>query len=138
MDFVRHIFNHANSYGSRSSILSLWAWLIATLLASMTITSVFNAPKFVIIVLTILLVITLFAAMVAFFYCLFTGDTDALRSEKFNIEKLAIEKQVMGDNLTGTQSISSTLHQSLPHNSTRSIELVEDAGRVSDSVLGAD
>ena len=38
-------------------------------------------------------------------YCLI-NDRDSLRSEKFTIQKLAIEKGIMGDDVTGIAPLS--------------------------------
>ena len=41
-----------------------------------------------------------------YIFCLFT-DKDALRSENYSISKLAIEKGIIGDNITGMVEPSS-------------------------------
>ena len=40
-----------------------------------------------------------------YIYCLI-NDRDSLRSEKFTIQKLAIEKGIMGDDVTGIAPLS--------------------------------
>ena len=101
MDYVKHILQQANSFGSRSSILSILAWILGSLLCATTLASIFNADKLILIGLFILVVIMIIAILVAFLFCLFTNKTDILRSEKFNIEKLALEKHVPEDSLNG-------------------------------------
>lgn len=39
-------------------------------------------------------------------HILFDNDRDSLRSEKFTIQKLAIEKGIMGDDVTGIAPLS--------------------------------
>jgi len=101
MDYVKHILQQTNSFGSRSSILSILAWILGSLLCATTLASIFKADKLILIGLFILVVIMIIAILVAFFFCLFTNKTDILRSEKFNIEKLALEKHVPEDSLNG-------------------------------------
>lgn len=103
MDYFKHILQHAKSFGSRSSILSVLAWIFGTLFFFITIAGIFKSPTWLLIAMFSLLVLVLISILVAFFYCLFTGNTDILRSEKFVIEKLAIEKQISGDSLTGPE-----------------------------------
>lgn len=121
MDYLKHILQHAKSFGSRSSILSVLAWIFGTLFFSITLAGVLKAETWLLIAMFLLLVVVLISILVAFFYCLFTGNTDILRSEKFVIEKLAIEKQVASDSVTGTQTIT---HNNTNH--VNSIETVED------------
>ena len=111
MNYAKHILNHASSFGSRSSVLSILAWIFGAILASITISGALKAPFWLLIGLFIILIVLVIAILIAFFYCLFNDKTDILRSEKFNIEKLAIERQASGDDLTGIESniVSNTL-----------------------------
>ena len=56
-----------------------------------------------------------------FLYCLHKGDTDALRSEKFNIEKIALEKQSSSDNLIDVHATPLAIS-----NTGNTIEAVQD------------
>ncbi|MDV7386048.1 type IV secretion system protein [Acinetobacter baumannii] len=100
MDLVKQILQQANSYGSRSSILSVLLWVIFGLIAPFIISSIF-APIWVSILLAVLLVLFLLLLAFVFLYCLLKGRTDELRSEKFVISKLAIENQIPEDSLNG-------------------------------------
>ena len=59
--------------------------------------------------LTIMLAVIFCLGVAVFFfvyiYCLI-NDRDSLRSEKFTIQKLAIEKGIMGDDVTGIAPLS--------------------------------
>lgn len=101
MDYVKQILQQANAFGSKSSILSILAWISGSILAAITLSSIFKAEKWISIGLFVLLILMIISILVAFFFCLFTNKTDALRSEKFNIEKLAIEKHIPEDSLNG-------------------------------------
>ncbi|OTG82347.1 hypothetical protein [Acinetobacter sp. ANC 4648] len=127
MEFVKHVLSQANSFGSRSSILSILAWILGSILAAITLSSIFKAEKWILIGLFALLVLMIFSVLVAFFFCLFTNKTDALRSEKFNIEKLAIEKHVPEDSLNGQlKTINSATNTKVLSTSVDSIEAVDD------------
>ena len=104
MDYVKQIIQQANSFGSRSSVLSILAWILGSLLCATTLAGIFKADKLILIGLFVLVVLMIIAILVAFFFCLFTDRTDILRSEKFNIEKLALEKQSSSDNLIDVHS----------------------------------
>ena len=104
MDYIKQILQHAQSFGSKSSILSVLAWIFGSILGSITLAGIFNAPEWLLIGLFSILVLLILAILAAFFYCLFTNKTDILRSEKYNIEKLAIEKQSSSDSLIDVHS----------------------------------
>ncbi|WP_374527780.1 hypothetical protein [Acinetobacter sp.] len=117
MDYIKQIFQHASSYGSRSSILSILLWIIFGFLGPLILSSIF-APPWVSILLAIILVGFLIIFAYVYLHCLHNGNIDALRSEKFVISKMAIEKQTSGDSVTGVQV--------LPHSSgNRSISDTE-------------
>jgi hypothetical protein len=64
------------------------------------------APTWLLIALFVLLLLFVAALLVSYFYCLLSGKpvlVDALRTEHYSIQKLAIERFV-GDN-TGTLKI---------------------------------
>jgi hypothetical protein len=63
-----------------------------------------NLPTWVLTVLGVSAAGLVLAYLVAYFYLLFT-DRDALRSERFTLSKLAIEKSVTGDSLRGFAAI---------------------------------
>jgi len=106
MDYIKQIFQHASSYGSRSSILSILLWIIFGFLAPLIISSIF-APQWVSILLAVILVSFLIIFGYAYLHCLHNGNIDALRSEKFVISKMALEKQTTSDSVTGVQTLPS-------------------------------
>lgn len=46
--------------------------------------------------------------MVSFIYCLFGGKEDLLRTERYSIQKLAIEKGFIGDSISGVIRLKGT------------------------------
>lgn len=59
-----------------------------------------KAPQWVIMTFMIMCCVVVALYLAAYIYCLFT-DRDALRSETYSIQKLAIEKGYIGDSVTG-------------------------------------
>ncbi|MEQ1322125.1 hypothetical protein [Acinetobacter soli] len=104
MDYIKQIFQHAQSYGSKSSILSILLWIIFGVIGPMILASIF-APQWVAILLAVILVSFLVLFAYTYLRCLHTGDTDSLRSEKFVISKMAIAKQSSSDSETGVQKL---------------------------------
>ena len=85
---------------SRTDVLRALVWPNALLLTALVAAASKNAPMFILILLSIMLVLfmLLYAAAYIFFGL---KDPNLLRSERFNIEKLAIEHGVYGDSLRG-------------------------------------
>ncbi|KKW76152.1 hypothetical protein AAV97_17325 [Acinetobacter sp. Ag2] len=121
MDYIQHVLQSAKSFGSKSSILSILAWVLAILVGALTASYLVKAPTLISVGLFALIFLIIIAILIAFFYCLFTGKTDFLRSEKFNLEKLAIEKQSSSDSLIDVHSSP----KSLP-NTVKVIEPVQE------------
>ena len=59
-----------------------------------------DTPTWVAITIMVFIGVTLAMYLVAYVYCLI-NDKEALRSETYSIQKLAIEKGFVGDNLAG-------------------------------------
>lgn len=120
MNIFANLFQHASSYGSRSSILSIWIWVLGMLgMMLLYLSGAIGINNWIIISLFILLVIVILVLIGIYSYCLYTGKTDFLRSEKFVIEKMVIEKQISGDSLTG-------IHEDSPITQIRAITVQED------------
>ena len=85
---------------ARTDVLRPLAWLVGILVIGIIGLVHADAPSWTLLLLgaTVGFVILLYAA--AYTYCL-AFDRDALRSEKYAIQKLAIEKGVYGDDNIG-------------------------------------
>lgn len=75
-------------------------WLLGLLLAGLVSGIDFKAPTWVVIFLAVFVGITVVLYLGAFVYCMI-HDRDALRSERYSIQKLAIEKGYVGDSSVG-------------------------------------
>jgi Na+/pantothenate symporter len=100
VNIFRELLQKSDASGSRSTILKPITWFISALLGGIGLLLSQNSPNWLIIMLSIILGITVTVYLFTFIYCLFT-DKDAIRSEKYSIQKLAIEKGIYGDSTTG-------------------------------------
>lgn len=97
---IKYFLEHSNASGSRSTVLKSISWLIGLLLPSTIVSSYLRGDSWLTVALFILLFVSVLIFFFAFIYFMF-HDKDALRSEKFIINKLAIEKGVYGDSKHG-------------------------------------
>jgi hypothetical protein len=75
-------------------------WLIFVLLTGLLAAPKLKAPGWVIVLLATAFGIVFLIYLAAYVYFALKAP-DALRSEKFTLSKLAIEKSVKGDNIAG-------------------------------------
>ncbi|MBY7853068.1 hypothetical protein KW429_05075 [Vibrio fluvialis] len=93
----------SSSSGSRSNTLKPLSWLLGILISG--IVSILYFPN-KIVPLWILICFMCFIAIAFILFCgayvyFMVKDPDALRSEKFNIEKMAIQHGMLGDSNSG-------------------------------------
>lgn len=101
---IRELLSRSDASGSKSTILKPLTWFLALIIGGILTLLKFGSP----IWLTIMLAV-IFAQELLYSFCLhilFDNDRDSLRSEKFTIQKLAIEKGIMGDDVTGIAPLS--------------------------------
>ena len=96
----RWLMQHASSEGSRSTALKPLGWLIGMLLASMVAAGRLADSLAIVVVLCVFCGMTLAVYLGAYIY-LVKVDRDALRSERYSLQKLAIEKGSFGDSVVG-------------------------------------
>lgn len=101
IDTIKELFERSDTSGSKSTILKPLTWFLSILIGGLLFSIQLNAPIWVTIFFSIVLGVIILLFLFAYIYCLF-NDRDALRSEKYSIQKMAIEKGLYGDNLTGT------------------------------------
>lgn len=101
---MRAFLSQASSTGSRSTALQPLVWLIAILISGLLYAATRAVPEWVLIALAIFLGIAIFLYMTTYGYFALK-NVDALRSEKYTLSKMAIEKNLIGDNRVGLQEI---------------------------------
>lgn len=97
---VATLFQHAAAQGSRSTVLRPLAWLLTICASSLVGCVQVKAPEWVVVMFGVLSAMSAFLYLGAYIYCL-AHDRDALRSETYSIQKLAIEKGYVGDSSVG-------------------------------------
>ncbi len=91
-DLLWSLLQQASSQGSRSTAMNPLVWVLGVLLAALVAVSRMpNLPSYVAFSLMVFAAIAFIAFLVAYFLLLFKNP-DALRSEKFTLSKLAIER----------------------------------------------
>ena len=88
------------SQGGRSTALKPLGWALAIQIVGLIGASRAGLDSRIIYMLAIFTGLTLILYLAAYIFFMFT-DRDALRSETYVIQKLAIEKRLVGDSTTG-------------------------------------
>lgn len=95
-------FQQATAHGSRSTVLRPLSWFLGICVTAVIASVEAKAPSWVTILFGSMCGASAILFLVAYVYCLFS-DRDALRSERYSIQKLALEKGY-GDNFIGLLS----------------------------------
>lgn len=97
---MRSLFQQSDATALKSTVLRPVGWMMP-ILVSATLTAFYlGIPNWVGIMFSIFTGLTVLLYLFVYIYCLFT-DKDALRSESYSIQKLAIERGFIGDNIIG-------------------------------------
>ncbi|MCH9006243.1 MAG: hypothetical protein IH838_13270 [Proteobacteria bacterium] len=99
-NFMTSFFSEASARGARSTALHALQWVIGMLLVSLPMLAASRAPSWLLISVAAALGGILVTFVTAYVYFLFTNP-DALRSESFTLSKMAIERGLVGDSLSG-------------------------------------
>lgn len=97
---VRELLSHSDASGAKSTILKPLTWFLALIIGGILLLLQFDSPMGLTIMFAIIFCIGVVIFFFVYIYCLI-HDRDSLRSEKFTIQKLAIEKGIMGDDIIG-------------------------------------
>lgn len=107
---VRELFSHSDASGAKSTILKPLTWFLALIIGGILLLLQFSSPIWLIIMLAVIFCFGVVIFFFVYIYCLM-NDRDSLRSEKFTIQKLAIEKGITGDDIIGIISPSNNCLQ---------------------------
>lgn len=100
MDLIRELLSRSTANGSRTNALQHLQWMVAAFLAALLFAAFYGLPIEITILLSIIVVIFVVAYLATHTYFM-TKNPDALRSEKFTIQKMAIERGLIGDSTQG-------------------------------------
>jgi hypothetical protein len=100
------LWERAQGQGSRSTVLRPLGWLLALCASgSLTSASIPTSPLWLTALFGIGTGLSVVTYLVAFGYCLLKAP-ESLRTERYSIQKLAIEKGFRGDSSTGVVVVS--------------------------------
>ncbi len=109
---IQSFLHQATEQGSRSTVLKPLGWMMSILVAATIAAFYFSTPAWVGGLFAIFAACTMALYLFAYVYCIFK-DRDALRSETYSIQKLAIEKGFVGDSLQGVIELQEGVVRSL-------------------------
>lgn len=94
------MMGHATSTGSRSTALSMPGWALGICLLLVAIIVLSNAPIWILSIAMAFFGVMLltFIILVAYFA---KNNPDAMRSERFKLTKMAIQRGIVGDSTQG-------------------------------------
>ncbi|MEJ1379328.1 MAG: hypothetical protein RPU34_05885 [Candidatus Sedimenticola sp. (ex Thyasira tokunagai)] len=117
-ELLRAFLSQASSSGSRSTALQPLGWLSGILTSGLVLAATWGTPEWALVTLAIFLGITVTIYLISYIVYAFKNP-DALRSEKYTLSKMAIEKNLIGDDVSGLIEISESdntpISQALPH-----------------------
>jgi hypothetical protein len=100
IQIMKAFLQQAAVRGARSTVINPIGWLIATILAGLTGLLYLNAPAWLVILLGVFLALSITTSILSYVYFAIKSP-DSLRSERFTLSKMVIEKSLKGDDLTG-------------------------------------
>lgn len=107
-DPIISLFHQATAQGSRSTVLRPLQWFVGICIVGLLGCLKYGAPVGVLILFAVMVALIFLLFMGAYIHCLRT-DKDALRSETYSIQKLAIERGLVGDSIVGILEIEEPL-----------------------------
>lgn len=117
-ELIRAFLSQASSTGSRSTALQPLMWLSGILTTGLVVASNQQTPEWALISMTVLFGITICIFLVCYVYFAIKNP-DALRSEKYTLSKMAIEKNLIGDDKAGLLEVgdyeSPSISSALPN-----------------------
>lgn len=97
---IRSFLEQASARGTRTTVLKPLGWMTAILVSATLSAFYFSTPIWIGAMYAVFACLTMTLYLFAYCYCLFR-DRNALRSETYLIQKLAIEKGFVGDDILG-------------------------------------
>ena len=114
-NLLHSFFSEASAKGARSTALHALQWGMAMLLISISIMAMAGAPFWILIAISSAFGLVLVTFIGAYIFLLIKNP-DALRSERFTLSKMAIERGLIGDSqsgLTEEEVVEDTISEAL-------------------------
>lgn len=125
IEIIKTFLQEATARNTRSTVINPLAWLNAILLGGLGVCLSFSSPGWLLILMAIFLSIGIGAYILSYVYFALKSP-DSLRSERFFLSKMVIEKSIKGDDLTGLIDPSLQTNARLLPNATKKPEEVAD------------
>ena len=100
--------------GSRSTAVAPLHWLLGLVLSALLTAIGLKADDWVVWLLLVGAGIAFALECAAYIYFVLSGNVDAVRSERYAIDKMRIERGLMGDSASGFKHTSTTTIKELP------------------------
>lgn len=100
IELIRSFLQQAMASGSKSTVLTDLRWFAAIVFSALLVAAGIQAPVWILILLSVILCLICVVYLAAYIFFAFRSP-DYLRSEKFTLSKMAIERSVKGDSLAG-------------------------------------
>ncbi|MGC3988550.1 MAG: hypothetical protein QM796_02460 [Chthoniobacteraceae bacterium] len=113
MPDFQSLLAQALSTGSRSTTVRPLGWLVGLTLTATILAVECKADSWIKILVAVLAAVSVVAYLAAYVYFAIT-DKDCLRSEKYSIQKLAIQNGLVGDDTTGFMRIQNPIVVNAP------------------------
>lgn len=114
---IKMFLEQATAKGSRSNVLKPLYAMMAVCIAGVFATFHFSFPVWSSYFFAFFTFVTMSIYLMSYLYCLLKTP-DALRSETYSIQKLAIQKGFVGDDLTGVVAVERTVSGGLIEDSS--------------------
>ncbi len=106
-NLIKAFFEQALAKGSKSTILKPLGWMMAICISATLTSAHFSLSEWIVYLFAGFSCITMVLYLIAYLYCL-AKDRDALRSETYSIQKMAIQKGFVGDDISGALPVQRT------------------------------
>jgi hypothetical protein len=101
LNLIASFLQQATAQGTRSTVMNPLGWFFGMCVAGLLIAASNHAPVWIDVLLGSFSTLAGLAYLGAYIFCLLTRREHLLRTEKFVLQQLAIEKGFRGDSLTG-------------------------------------
>ncbi|WP_460095891.1 hypothetical protein [Pseudomonas sp. S3_C01] len=99
-NLIKMFLEQATAKGARSTVLKPLYMMMAVCIAGVFASFHFAFPVWISYIFAFFIVLTMSLYLFSYVYCLYK-QPDALRSETYSIQKLAIQRGFVGDDKTG-------------------------------------
>jgi len=105
---IRELLSRSTADGSRTNALNHLQWMIVAFLLVLVLATRYGLPPPLIWLFAGILCVLLLCYLGTHFFFM-VKNPDALRSEKFTIQKMAIERGLIGDSVLGMREVTRDL-----------------------------